>query len=126
MFCWTKDSDVSLICPKAKLKSLHEVVVRNRLEQLRKRQRDEALQAQKELFSGVAPYAGPSTHPQNRTNHGQTEIEESVPYDRSMSPEPIDITKLHYEDRQLDIILEKDDLRALVSRSPLLSSCTCS
>ncbi|KAL7284306.1 hypothetical protein ACG7TL_001591 [Trametes sanguinea] len=32
----------------------HEVVVRNRLEQLRKRQRDEALQAQEELLAGVA------------------------------------------------------------------------
>ena len=39
------------------MRTLHEVVVRNRLEQLRKRQRDEALQAQEELLAGVAKSA---------------------------------------------------------------------
>ncbi|KAI0033359.1 cactin [Vararia minispora EC-137] len=97
---------------KAKLKSLHEVVVRNRLEHLRKRQRDEALQAQEELLEGVATEAvkgkGGSLV-QNPT----AEEEQLIPYNRSMSPGLIDITKLRYDERQINIVLEADDKRAL-------------
>ncbi|KAL4266420.1 Splicing factor Cactin [Pleurotus pulmonarius] len=100
---------------KAKLKALHEVVVRNRLEQLRKRQRDEALQAQEELLAGVAKSAS------SRTDGASHEIlvkdiepaEEVEPYDRSMSPVLLDITRLAPEERQMDIVLESDDRRAL-------------
>lgn len=45
--------------------------------------------------------------------------EEAEAYDRSMSPPLIDIRKLSYEERQIDIVTAKEDLRALVSR-PLL------
>lgn len=44
---------------------------------------------------------------------GQT----TEPYDPSMSPKSIDITKLPYEERQMDILLESDDRRDLVSSS---------
>lgn len=102
---------------KAKLKTLHEVVVRNRLEQLRKRQRDEALQAQEELLAGVARSAArgerPSAFP-DTTVQDNDPAEEQEPYDRSMSPPLLDITKLPYEERQIDIVTELDDLRALV------------
>ncbi|KAK0453815.1 mid region of cactin-domain-containing protein [Armillaria borealis] len=102
---------------KAKLKSFHEVVVRNRLEQLRKRQRDEALQAQEELLAGVAKSA--SSKPWI-----PKDVEADVPvpeddardieeYDRAMSPLLIDITKLSVEDRQIDILTEQEDRRAL-------------
>lgn len=100
---------------QAKLKSLHEVVVRNRLEQLRKRQRDEALQAQEELLAGVARSAArgerPAIEPEAQNNEPAEEVE---PYDRSMSPPLIDIRKLPYDERQIDIVTELDDLRALV------------
>jgi len=99
---------------KAKLKSLHEVVVRNRLEQLRKRQRDEALQAQEELLAGVARAAvqgtGDILQPVKET------AEEVEPYNRAMSPVLIDITKLHPDDRQIDIVTEQEDRRALFAQ----------
>ncbi|KAI0265113.1 mid region of cactin-domain-containing protein [Gloeopeniophorella convolvens] len=101
---------------KAKLKSLHEVVVRNRLEQLRKRQRDEALQAQEELLEGVASIASKGKfRPPAETNADQEPVEEVVePYERGMSPDLVDITKLPYEERQMDIVLEADDKTSLM------------
>ncbi|GAV99421.1 ny-ren-24 antigen [Lentinula edodes] len=100
---------------KANLKSLHEVVVRNRLEQLRKRQRDEALLAQEELLAGVAKTAssGPVPIPEPTvTLEPETALIE--PYDRSMSPTLIDITKLPTEERQIDIFTVDEDRRALM------------
>jgi hypothetical protein len=109
---------------QAKLKSLHEVVVQNRLEQLRKRQRDEALQAQAELLAGVGRLAG------NKNWGGDMRAEAMEPiaeapdeiaveveqehYERGMSPPLIDITRLSYEERQVDIVDELADRRALV------------
>ncbi|OBZ76644.1 Phenylalanine--tRNA ligase beta subunit [Grifola frondosa] len=104
---------------KAKLKSLHEVVVRNRLEQLRKRQRDEALQAQEELLAGVAKSASAGEHRNIIPVVGSSEqeaAEEVEPYDRSMSPELLDIRKLHHEDRQVDIVTTLEDLRYLMQQ----------
>ncbi|KIL00023.1 hypothetical protein PAXRUDRAFT_822125 [Paxillus rubicundulus Ve08.2h10] len=107
---------------KAKLKGLHEVVVRNRLEQLRKRQRDEALQAQEELLAGVA-----QSVVQGRMDarvvmsggaFGEPDVspEDVEPYDRLMSPPLIDITTLRPEERDVDIVTEKDGLRALLEQ----------
>ena len=92
--------------------------MRNRLEQLRKRQRDEALQAQEELLAGVARSAARGERPNaiaENAEQANEPAEEQEPYDRSMSPPLIDITKLPYEERQIDIVTEIDDLRALVS-----------
>jgi len=103
---------------KAKLKALHEVVVRNRLEQLRKRQRDEALRAQEELLSGVAKSASRGDVRPVVTN-AQREAdaaEEAEEYDRSMSPVLLDIRRLPYEERQIDIITAKEDLRSLMEQ----------
>lgn len=90
--------------------------MRNRLEQLRKRQRDEALLAQEELLAGVAKTAssGPVPIPEPTvTLEPETALIE--PYDRSMSPTLIDITKLPTEERQIDIFTVDEDRRALVS-----------
>ncbi|KAI0729419.1 mid region of cactin-domain-containing protein [Fomitopsis betulina] len=101
---------------KAKLKALHEVVVRNRLEQLRKRQRDEALQAQEELLAGVARSA--SRGDRNAVpvvNAQEADAPEEVEaYDRSMSPPLVDIRKFTHDERQIDIVTAKEDLRALM------------
>ncbi|KZV65805.1 hypothetical protein PENSPDRAFT_756194 [Peniophora sp. CONT] len=95
---------------KAKLKTFHEVVVRNRLEHLRKRQRDEALQAQEELLEGVASNASRGV----KVAPVAESVEDApIPYDRSMSPALINITSLPYDERQVDIVLEADDRRAL-------------
>ncbi|KIL68288.1 hypothetical protein M378DRAFT_185301 [Amanita muscaria Koide BX008] len=101
---------------KAKLKGLHEVVVRNRLEQLRKRQRDEALQAQEELLAGVVKSASRNAGDDtlHLTQPVQEEIvEETEPYDRAMSPLLLDFTKLSSDDRQLDVVIEEEDKRNL-------------
>ncbi|KAH9998340.1 mid region of cactin-domain-containing protein [Russula vinacea] len=102
---------------KARLKSLHEVVVRNRLEQLRKRQRDEALQAQEELLEGVANVAskGKFRPPVIEAGVGQQSVEKIVePYERGMSPGLVDITRLTHEERHVDIVLELDDRVSLM------------
>lgn len=106
---------------KAKLKTLHEVVVRNRLEQLRKRQRDEALQAQEELLAGVAKSASRNDgrHVVPVVDNEQQEAvaaEDVEEYHRSMSPELLDIRRLPYEERQIDIVTAKEDLRALMEQ----------
>ena len=105
---------------QAKLKALHEVVVRNRLEQLRKRQRDEALQAQEELLAGVANAASrgrvlDQAVPEIEPAQPEEILLEIEPYDRAMSPILIDITTLSPEERQIDILTEAEDRRALVS-----------
>lgn len=102
---------------QAKLKSLHEVVVRNRLEQLRKRQRDEALHAQEELLAGVVKLAS-NRVPNNVVSSAQIDLEgateEVEPYDREMSPEPLDTAKLNSDDRQIRVISVENDKRDLV------------
>ncbi|KAG6841312.1 hypothetical protein C0991_012311 [Blastosporella zonata] len=110
---------------KAKLKSLHEVVVRNRLEQLRKRQRDEALQAQEELLAGVARSASKkwnSEAPEEAAEEEVVPAEEMEEYDRAMSPELLDITKLALEEREIDIITEIEALRALLEQRRAVAS----
>ncbi|KAJ7507484.1 mid region of cactin-domain-containing protein [Mycena galericulata] len=104
---------------KAKLKALHEVVVRNRLEQLRKRQRDEALQAQEELLAGVAKSASQRTEPAVEIDVVEQEvvpIEEMEEYHRDMSLPLIDITRLMPEEREIDILTEDDHRRALFAQ----------
>ncbi|KAJ6539072.1 mid region of cactin-domain-containing protein [Mycena capillaripes] len=105
---------------KAKLKSLHEVVVRNRLEQLRKRQRDEALQAQEELLAGVARSASKRTEPAVEMDVVEQEevvpVEEMEEYHRDMSPPLLDITRLMPEEREIDILTPEEHLRALIAQ----------
>lgn len=92
------------------------------MEQLRKRQRDEALQAQEELLAGVAKSAskggwGGDTHadPSAQLENAPQGVPEDVePYERSMSPIPLELRKLPAEDRQIEIVLQADDIKALV------------
>ncbi|KAJ7228924.1 mid region of cactin-domain-containing protein [Mycena pura] len=102
---------------KAKLKSLHEVVVRNRLEQLRKRQRDEAIQAQEELLAGVAKSASKRTEPAVEMDFAERQQdvppEEMEEYTRDMSPPLLDIRKLTPEEREIDILTEDEHRHAL-------------
>ncbi|KAJ7276131.1 mid region of cactin-domain-containing protein [Mycena haematopus] len=104
---------------KAKLKSLHEVVVRNRLEQLRKRQRDEALQAQEELLAGVARSASRRTESaieMDVVEQEEVPAEEMEEYHRDMSPPILDITQLMPEEREIDILTEDEHRRALLAQ----------
>ncbi|KAF7355076.1 hypothetical protein MSAN_01423100 [Mycena sanguinolenta] len=104
---------------KAKLKSLHEVVVRNRLEQLRKRQRDEALQAQEELLAGVARSASKRTEAAIEMEvvvEPEDPAEEMEEYHRDMSPPLLDITRLMPEEREIDILTEDEHRQALFAQ----------
>ena len=99
--------------------------MRNRLEQLRKRQRDEALQAQQELLashtkSNKADWGTEtSVNAINETSdiviteHDTMEVEE---YDPLMSPVLMDTKKLSYEDRQLPLVDLQANLDELVSQ----------
>src|SRR5260221_8092116 len=112
---------------QSRLKSLHEVVVRNRLEQLRKRQRDEALQAQEELLAGVARSASRKTVPDLVPLAVPEEIiaaDEIEAYDRSMSPPLIDISKLSVDERDMEVLNEREDRRELVCKLSVLISDT--
>src|SRR6266542_3075732 len=87
---------------KAKLKAMHEIVLHKRLEQLRRKQRQEAIKVQEELETALA-----SHNMQVKAEGGQESIDEVVEedddslieeYDISMSPRPFD--KLPKEDKQ--------------------------
>lgn len=88
------------------------------MEQLRKRQRDEALQAQEELLAGVARTASSRAEPAVEMDVVQQEevvpVEEMEEYHRDMSPPILDITRLMPEEREIDILTEYEHLRALV------------
>ncbi|KAF8897264.1 mid region of cactin-domain-containing protein [Infundibulicybe gibba] len=111
---------------KAKLKSLHEVVVRNRLEQLRKKQRDEALQAQEELLAGVArsasKKAGAEVIEPDPSEQDTILVEEMEPYERVMSPPLLDITALLPEEREIDIFTQAEDLRTLYQQRRIVAA----
>ncbi|KAI7904738.1 mid region of cactin-domain-containing protein [Cokeromyces recurvatus] len=115
---------------KAKLNEMHQDILAARLEQLRSKQREEALKVQKEL--------GRVLSMQEREVHGRgvmagegIEVEPSMhralntllleEYDRSMSPEPMEI--LSREDQDLEIIDPVEDLKELMEkRRAVLSS----
>ncbi|CAG8539161.1 5052_t:CDS:10, partial [Racocetra fulgida] len=102
---------------KAKLKAMHEIVLRKRLEQLRRKQRQEAIKVQEELESALASHAH---HIQIESEGQEIMIEEDISdytigeYDRSMSPRPL--SKLPKEDKQYEIIDPDEDLKALKER----------
>ncbi|KZP00027.1 hypothetical protein CALVIDRAFT_544201 [Calocera viscosa TUFC12733] len=109
---------------KAKLREIHAVVVKNRLEELRKRQRDEAVQAQKELLAGVKAekigWAGTRAEvaeaPKAEAEAQPEEEEKPEPYDRAMSPTLVDPNRLKFEERQIPILDEKEDKRLLFAK----------
>ncbi len=80
---------------------------------MRKRQRDEAIQAQEELLAGVAKSASARGWGES-ANEQDAPPEDVEEYDRSMSPLPIDFGRLSAEDRQLEVIAAVEDLRRLV------------
>ncbi|CAG8450899.1 1417_t:CDS:10 [Scutellospora calospora] len=105
---------------KAKLKAMHEIVLQKRLEQLRRKQRQEAIKVQEELESAIASHAG-YHHIQMEVEGNEAVIEEEAileymisEYDRSMSPRPS--LRLSKEDRQYEIIDPEEDLIQLKER----------
>lgn len=88
---------------------------------MRKRQRDEALQAQVELLEAASlaprnewPADVELLPPQKEDGDVEMEVDETDSYTRDMSPPLFEPGRLSYEDRQLTIIKPIDELRALV------------
>lgn len=112
---------------QAKLNSIHEVVLKNRLEQFKKRQRDEAAKQQKELgekmaaqreadaFGGDMHAEGVEAEEDEDEMGDEDDVVED--YHRDMSPETVDVRAIAPEDRRLQVISEADFRRAVVSRS---------
>ena len=113
---------------KSKLHQLHLVVMKNRLEQLRERQRQQALKVQQELGGRLvegheadsndvdmqARQAADNAAESMALGQDAEGIEEVMePYDRSMSPVLIDADDLSADDRKLPIIDEDEILRSL-------------
>lgn len=105
---------------KSKLHQIHLVVIQNRLEQLRHRQREAALKVQEELGGTLAHQAGQEGGMEEMAGLEQDqedgEAEELEEYEPEMSPEPVDPRRLPDNDSKLPIVNEEDALRALVSR----------
>ncbi|KAG8730186.1 hypothetical protein FRC10_003003 [Ceratobasidium sp. 414] len=114
---------------RAKLRSLHGAVVRNRLEQLRKRQRNEAFQAQSELLAAAVwrstNYGGDMHAAGTSTDMPEAEAKEEddvEPYERGMSPKLLEFSKLPYEERQVEMIDIVDDLVQLFAKRHSITS----
>ncbi|KAI7868629.1 mid region of cactin-domain-containing protein [Spinellus fusiger] len=128
---------------KAKLNSMHQELLAKRLNQLRMRQREEALKVQEELErvlsmqatevygQGVGEGEGIPTEPVDKDlTEEQDKAFESLQetpgllietYNRSMSPEPM--ARLNRDDRELEIVEPIHDLRRLMDdRRKVLSS----
>ncbi|CAG8608843.1 3898_t:CDS:10, partial [Diversispora eburnea] len=104
---------------KAKLKSMHEIVLQKRLEQLRRKQRQEAIKVQEELESALTSHGAHHIHPVGQETTVE-EVEEEIPepvveeYDPSMSPEPM--PRLSREDKQSEVIDPEEDWKNLIEK----------
>jgi hypothetical protein len=100
---------------QSKLHQIHVVVIQNRLEQLRQKQRTQALRVPDELGGTITNMAiAAATEVTEEEAAAAEEEEEIEEYSREMSPELLDPASLPQEDRKLPIVDEEDELRALV------------
>lgn len=99
---------------KSKLRDMHQIVLRNRLEQLRRQQRDEAKAVRDQLANSIQPIA--ELHPSNDMDEdGQLQqmgSQAREAWDASM--EPPALTHLTNEDRALDLVEDNMDRLSLV------------
>jgi len=105
---------------KAKLKTMHEVVLRNRLEHLRAKQRDEAAQVQNELADTVeeeaannAATAAAAAAASSATTDG--EAPEVVKEQWSPAMAPKIVTRVPMEDQSLQLLDAREEYQKLVS-----------
>ncbi|GBC15653.1 mid region of cactin-domain-containing protein [Rhizophagus irregularis DAOM 181602=DAOM 197198] len=100
---------------KAKLKAMHEIVLQKRLEQLRRKQRQEAIKVQEELETALASHSvqikaeGQGTIDNDAIEEEDYSLIEE--YDKLMSPRPFD--KLPREDKQCEIVDLGEDMKSL-------------
>ncbi|KAG0036209.1 hypothetical protein BGZ82_004533 [Podila clonocystis] len=115
---------------KAKLNSIHQIVLQKRLEQLKSRQMREAEKEKAELAAVLAMQTQEVEGDTSNLRHGGIEEEtdmgqndldvdmlastNAVPYDRSMSPEPIDT--LSREDSSLAVVDQWEDWAEILDK----------
>ncbi|EPQ26475.1 uncharacterized protein PFL1_05797 [Pseudozyma flocculosa PF-1] len=110
---------------KAKLRDMHEVVLSNRIEYLQRKQRDEALRQQRNLLSQLGDDAVRDQKDADRI----AAVDQSLQAERDaaeaaeleglydadeMEPEPVDYSKLRYDDRQLPVYTVEEDRKRIV------------
>ncbi|MBW0465114.1 hypothetical protein O181_004829 [Austropuccinia psidii MF-1] len=116
---------------KAKLRAMHEVVLRNRLEHLRRRQRDEAVKVQAELESTLSsqPNRNRSLHVANQHLDNmeidddqvlEPVVEEPEEYEIAMEP-PL-IQHLTSEEQKLEILSPTDDWNQIINARQIVLS----
>lgn len=108
-------------------------MLKNRLEQFKKRQREDAAKAQAEMggvldeteddgaFGGDMHAGGVEADVEDDEDDEDDFIESYRP---EMSPEPVDTAKMTPDDRRLPFVLEEDELRALFKARHTISHAT--
>ncbi|SJX61669.1 related to cactin [Sporisorium reilianum f. sp. reilianum] len=108
---------------KARLRDMHEAVLSNRLEYLRRKQRDEAARQQHELLLQTGDDSDAEDGPQDAVDDqdapdAETKREvallEALYDPEEMEPAPIDAAHLSYEDRKLPIKTLREHLAEVV------------
>lgn len=99
-----------------KLNSIHEIVLKNRLEQFKKRQREDAAKVQAELGGALSAQVRAENSVAADDNAEGIEA-----YDPSMSPQRVPISELPAADRNLPMVKASGALRDLVSYVHCLS-----
>ena len=95
-------------------------MLKNRLEQFKKRQRDDAVKAtetasrlkQEEAAAAAAAEAEGGEVPDEQEIDEDDWVEE---YEPEMSPEPVEVNRMAMDDRRCRIVDELEHLRAIVS-----------
>lgn len=104
-------------------------MLKNRLEQFKKRQREDAAKIQAEMADAVSAEAGvaaAAAAPFGGDMHAEVDVADTADihedeedyvedYEPEMSPEPADPRTMHFDDRRLPIVNEEEILRQLVS-----------
>lgn len=99
---------------KAKLNDMHKFVLNNRLTQLREKQQLEAERIQSELTKSMKEYTQQVPTSKQPEEKAATEDIQPDDYDPCMSPNPTHKSQLPYEDRQMPLVLARDDKKDLV------------
>ena len=98
------------------------MVLKNRLEQFKKRQREDAARVQAELGGVFANQSTGDAFGGDIQAEGADDADDEMDeddfveeYDPCMSPVPVNLRAIHMDDRTLPIVTEEDCMRELVS-----------
>lgn len=117
---------------KSKLRTMHEVVLRNRLEHLRRKQRDEAVRVQNELVDEVQARERKREEEEEARAEMLEQRDSLVQEEWDESMAPALVQKVPREDQHLQLVDPVSELVSLVRAAPssrpigtMLTTCTC-